>query len=158
MCHSGRGSLRFYSPTGINGWLSTFSLHEIVIDSTRWPSVEHYFQAAKFAAAEISERIRRLPSPEAAKAFAKAHSDQRRSDWYAVRDEVMLRALTAKFNQHPELQSALRATGDKCLVEDSADDEYWGRGEHGSGANRLGQLLMEVRKTLLIPGNAYERR
>jgi len=39
-------------------------------------------------------------------------------------------------------------TGDAELVEHSHNDRYWADGGDGSGQNRLGQLLMELRAQL----------
>ena len=57
----------------------------------------------------------------------------------------MLAALRAKFTQHDELKAVLLGTGDAELVEHTANDRYWGDGGDGSGKNRLGALLMQVR-------------
>jgi N-glycosidase YbiA len=42
----------------------------------------------------------------------------------------------------------LLATGDDLLVENAPGDYYWGCGKDGSGKNRLGTILMEVREIL----------
>jgi ribA/ribD-fused uncharacterized protein len=71
-----------------------------------------------------------------------------RADWEVVKDDVMRAALRAKFTQHPQLQSLLLATGDADLVEHTRNDTYWADGGDGSGRNRLGELLMELRTQL----------
>ena len=60
----------------------------------------------------------------------------------------MKAALLAKFNQNPGLLSLLQGTGDRELVDITPGDYYWGAGTKGKGKNRLGALLMEVRKEL----------
>ena len=60
----------------------------------------------------------------------------------------MLRGVRCKFKTHPELRELLIATGDELLVERSPIDFYWGCGEDGSGLNRLGAILMEIRAEL----------
>jgi predicted NAD-dependent protein-ADP-ribosyltransferase YbiA (DUF1768 family) len=35
-----------------------------------------------------------------------------------------------------------------AIVENSPFDDYWGCGKDGSGQNKLGQILMEVRELL----------
>ena len=57
-------------------------------------------------------------------------------------------ALRAKFAQNPELKSLLLSTGDSVLVEHTTNDCYWADGGDGSGKNRLGQLLVELREQL----------
>ncbi len=71
-----------------------------------------------------------------------------RRDWMAVRDDVMRTALMAKFTQHDDLRAVLLGTGAAVLVEHTNNDSYWGDGGDGSGVNRLGLLLMEVRAGL----------
>lgn len=71
-----------------------------------------------------------------------------RRDWEAVKDQVMLDALCAKFTQHDDLRVILLGTGDAKLVEHTVNDSYWGDGGDGSGKNRLGQLLMRLRDEL----------
>jgi N-glycosidase YbiA len=60
----------------------------------------------------------------------------------------MRKAVTAKFEQHPELTRLLLGTGDALLVENTSNDDYWGDGGDGSGRNMLGRILMEVRQRL----------
>ena len=72
----------------------------------------------------------------------------RRSDWEGIKDDIMLKALLCKFTQHKKLKKKLLDTGSKRLVEHTFNDSYWGDGGDGSGSNKLGQLLMEVRKKL----------
>jgi hypothetical protein len=60
----------------------------------------------------------------------------------------MLEAVRAKFTQHDDLKAILLGTGDAKLVEHTENDSYWGDGGDGSGKNRLGQLLMQLRTEL----------
>jgi hypothetical protein len=46
------------------------------------------------------------------------------------------------------LKALLLGTGEAVLVEHTANDSYWGDGGDGSGKNRLGALLMQVRAEL----------
>lgn len=60
----------------------------------------------------------------------------------------MLHGLRLKFQQHDLLRHFLLQTGTAVLIYDTERDEYWGYGIAGSGRNRLGGLLMSVRKEL----------
>ncbi len=60
----------------------------------------------------------------------------------------MLRAVRAKFAQHADLAALLLSTGDALIVERSRRDHYWGDGGDGTGANKLGQILMQLRAEL----------
>lgn len=59
----------------------------------------------------------------------------------------MTDAIDAPGLQHEELRQLLLKTGERPLVEHTANDSYWGDGGGGGrGKNRLGALLMEVRE------------
>jgi ribA/ribD-fused uncharacterized protein len=60
----------------------------------------------------------------------------------------MKEALQAKFTQHSGLRSLILHTSDAELVEHTQNDNYWADGGDGSGKNRLGKLLMELRAQL----------
>lgn len=68
-----------------------------------------------------------------------------RLDWDQVKDDVMLKALIAKFSQNTHLSKKIADTGDKLLIEHTSRDSYWGDGGNGTGLNMLGKLLMQVR-------------
>lgn len=113
----------------------------------RWATTEHYFQAQKFigTAPSVALAIRATTRPRAAFTLARAHADAVRTDWADVRDDVMLTACRAKFEQHPSLRRLLLSTAPRALVEHTTADAYWGDGGDGSGLNRLGATLMRVR-------------
>jgi DNA-directed RNA polymerase II subunit RPB2 len=114
-----------------------------------WPTVEHYYQAMKFPQ-DIAwqEEIRMVPTPARAKKMGTDRSRPVRGDWDSIKEKVMKAALVAKFQQNPGLLAVLQGTDDKILADASPNDIYWGSGMKGRGKNRLGALLMEVRKEL----------
>ena len=61
----------------------------------------------------------------------------------------MMIALRAKLDQFPELKQLLLSTAGNSLVEHTENDNYWGDGGGGSGLNRLGMLLVELRENYL---------
>ena len=69
-----------------------------------------------------------------------------RKDWDEIRDKIMYKGLKSKFNQNPSLKKLLIKTKDRELVENSPYDKYWGIGKDGTGENKLGELLMKLRK------------
>lgn len=73
-----------------------------------------------------------------------------RSDWETAKEEVM-RALREKFAQNPALRAQLLRTAPSLLQEASPHDVYWGVGPSGTGQNRLGVLLMQLRSDLAVP-------
>ncbi len=138
----------FYRQTDRYGEFSNFSPHPFSLKSKVWPTSEHYFQAQKFAGTEHEEEVRLTKSPMIAARIGRSRQRPLRTDWEAVKDEVMREALRAKFGQHPKLKSLLLSTGDAELIEHTRNDNYWGDGGDGSGKNRLGKLLMELRAEL----------
>ncbi len=119
--------------------LSNFAATPFELDGRRWPTVEHYFQAAKAVDPAEAERVANAESPAKAKQLGR--QVRLRQEWDQLREEVMLRALRAKFAQHDESRAMLLATKRRPLHEDAPWDRYWG----GAGKDRLGVLLMQVR-------------
>ena len=60
----------------------------------------------------------------------------------------MTEAVRAKFTQHPWLRDLLLSTGEAHLIEHTRNDRYWGDGGDGTGKNKLGLILMEIRAEL----------
>lgn len=146
--------VRFYHSDQPWGELSNFSRHAVFLDGRVWPTVEHFYQAQKFAGTPEEELIRCAATPLLAKRLAAELSPgYRRDDWPAVKEQVMLVGLRAKFQQHPDLRDRLLRSGDRLLVEHTANDAYWGDAGDGTGENRLGALLMQVRTELRRGGN-----
>lgn len=140
-----REPIRFYHSDEVYGALSNFSRHAVYAAGRVWPTAEHRYQSQKFTGTHREEQIRLAPSPTKAKILASEWRSWQRPAWDRVKDAVMLEVLRAKFTQHPDLEQMLFETGDRDLVEQTASDFYWGDGGDGSGENRLGALLMEVR-------------
>ena len=141
-----KSAIQFYHSDQPWGELSNFSRHAVFIKSRVWPTVEHFYQAQKFAGTFHEESIRRCQTPTLAKRRApELEKEHRREGWTAVREAVMLEGLRAKFSQHPDLADLLLSSGDRILVEHTQNDTYWGDGGDGTGKNRLGHLLMQIR-------------
>lgn len=137
--------IRFYRVADPYGWMSNFYASPMTLDGRVWPTVEHYFQARKFAGTPHEEEIRQATSPMIAARMGRSRSRPLRPDWEQVKDEVMLTALRAKFEQNLVLLRMLFQTRDARIVEHTENDRYWADGGDGSGRNRLGELLMQVR-------------
>jgi len=138
----------FYRVSERYGEFSNFSAHPISLKGKTWPTSEHYFQAQKFAGTEYEEEIRRAKSPMMAARMGRSRKRPLRKDWESAKETVMREALSAKFTQHPGLRSLLLSTGEETIVEQTVNDDYWGDGGDGTGKNRLGMLLMELRHKL----------
>lgn len=151
---SSRPVIRFYSTTGEYGCFSNFSAHSVFLKGKRWPTTEHYFQAQKFPDTPHEEEVRMAKKPMLAASMGRDRKRPLRSDWESVKDAIMLEAVRAKFTQHEELTAILLGTGDALLIEHTANDNYWADGGDGSGKNRLGEILMQVREELRTTNEA----
>lgn len=138
--------IRFYSTSEKWACLSNFWHAPFNLDGWDWPTVEHYFQAAKTDNFEERKRVYAAKSPALAKSIGRRVT--LRPNWDAIKEDVMLRALVAKFAQNLELKAVLVGTGDAELKEAAPRDYHWGIGRTGTGKNRLGILLMRVREEL----------
>eukprot|EP00771_Trimastix_marina_P000945 gnl/Trimastix_PCT/1981.p2 GENE.gnl/Trimastix_PCT/1981~~gnl/Trimastix_PCT/1981.p2 ORF type:complete len:182 (-),score=23.35 gnl/Trimastix_PCT/1981:43-513(-) len=141
-----RRTINFYRAGDTWGLFSNFYASPVYLDEKRWPTTEHYFQAQKFLEERYQEEIRRAPKPRDAANLGRRRDWPLRKDWEEIKEDVMERALMAKFTQHNELRAQLLSTGDAHLVEHTTNDRYWGDGGgDGAGRNRLGFLLEKVR-------------
>ncbi len=134
------------------GCFSNFSAHGFVLDDAYWPTSEHYFQAQKFVGTSYAEKIRAARSPKIAANLGRSRKEPLRPDWEQVKDDVMRRAVLRKFQTHDSIRQVLLSTDEALLVENSPTDYYWGCGADGSGLNRLGEVLMEIRQQLRREG------
>jgi len=138
-------------------FLSNFYPCTINLDGIVFPSAEHAFQAHKCQNKEDLMRIINAKSPSEAKRLGRQVS--LRPYWEDIKEFVMLRVVKAKFTQNADLQVKLKKTYPCLLVEGNTwGDTYWGvdlrrpdkNAKYGFvGQNRLGEILMLVRRELI---------
>lgn len=129
--------------------LGNYSSCVVFYNGHAYQSVEHAYQAQKSLDPVAQKQIRDQPTPATAKKLAR--NVALRPNWDDVKVGIMRELLCEKFSQEPE-RSILLATGDHELVEGNWwGDRFWGQCPVGTGENKLGQLLMEIR-TLLRQG------
>lgn len=143
-------TIYFYSTTDSYGCFSNFSAHGFQLDGKYWKTSEHYFQAKKFAGTPHEHEIRAAKTPKQAAQMGRDRKRPLRKDWESVKDNIMRRAIRAKFETHADIRAILLNTGDAPIVENAPGDYYWGCGQDGTGKNMLGKILMEVRDALRI--------
>ena len=138
---------------------SNMAEYPMEIDGIKYPSVEHYFQAMKateFKDEDSLKKIMKTKTGKAVKAVGKKVNNFNQDVWDSKKNEVMEKAVKAKFVQHPELRKKLQETGDKMIGEANPRDLYWGIGtsitqekakfpSKWRGLNKLGKILMELR-------------
>ena len=66
----------FWSKAEEYAELSNYAQFPFVLDGREWPSVEHWYQAAKFTDPVVREQIRQMGHPGQAKRYAKGHADE----------------------------------------------------------------------------------
>ena len=124
-------------------FLSNFFHSPIEVHNYSFENNEAGFQAFKDLA-RIGEFARIKPS----QAKKLGRQVQLRPDWEQVKNSVMEDVVRAKFTQNAELKQRLLATGDRLLIEGNWwKDTTWGIANN-KGENRLGTILMKVRKEI----------
>lgn len=124
----------------------------MITDGEIWfPTVEHYYQAAKAKNKEDYKAIAAAPTPGKAKKLGR--EAEMRADWEEVKDNIMLEALRQKFS-HKLLKEKLLATGEERLEEGNYwHDNIWGKCycvecQNTVGQNKLGKMLMKIREEI----------
>ena len=137
--------------------------YPIEIEGSTYPTVEHYYQAMKareFGDSESEKRILEARTPKAAKAIGRKVTNFMKESWDEKRREIMLRAVKAKFVQHPELQKQLLDTGKRPIGKADPRNTFWGIGTGVAsekstnptkwrGQNQLGKMLMSFREDFM---------
>lgn len=126
-------------------FLSNFEYATITYEGKEYISNEHAFQACKCVNELDHELIRNSLTARDAKNLG--GKVIRRNDWEFVKDSVMLDINRIKYLK-PYLREQLLATGDAYLEEtNNWNDTYWGVC-NSIGLNKLGHILMQVRKEI----------
>lgn len=146
--------IRFCKPTGKYWFLSPLAAFKIkmYVDGHDYifPSVEHYYQAMKFYAKDPRFNvILNLKDPDEARLLTKTpeYKINRRPNFDEQKFYIMRNALYAKFKQNPDAAEMLKSTGNAILIKSCPVCYKCGFGE-GSGENRIGKFLMEIRTSL----------
>ena len=143
-------TIYFYKTNEKYGCFSNFSHYGFELDEKWWMTSKHYFQSQKIYGTEYVEIIRLLDNPMKAAKMGRNRNLPIREDWEEVKDDVMRKAVYAKFSQNIELKNILLDTDSEYIVENTSNDYYWGCGTNGSGKNMLGIILMEIRDKLKL--------
>jgi ribA/ribD-fused uncharacterized protein len=146
--------IRFCVPSGPYWFLSPLAPFPIKMtvdgQSFVFPSTEHYYQAMKFYASDPRFNvILNTPDADATRLLTKTpeYKLNRRENFDNEKFDIMERGLRAKFAQNADAAKMLRATGDAILIKACPVCYKCGFGI-GSGANRIGKIMMDIRKTL----------
>ena len=118
------------------------------LENKEWLTIEHYFQAMKFADETYQEKIRLAASAKQARKLGRTRFKRIKTNWRDLRAVFMTRAVYTRCKTYPDLARHLMNTGSKKLMENSQYDYYWGCGRDRRGTNMYGQVLMNVRDKL----------
>jgi len=125
-------------------FLSNFSNYGFELEGVYYKTVEHYFQAQKCTNKQEFQQIVNAETPALARKLGRKVS--LRKDWPEVKEEIMTKGVRAKFTQNPEAKELLLKTGEAELIEGNTwGDTFWGVC-NGKGQNKLGKILMKIRK------------
>lgn len=135
-------------------FLSNFYQSPFSINGVEYPTIEHYYQSAKFEEnPERKHAVLKQTDPLKAKQISNRFQEEDHSlnrneskwkEWNSIKINVMRDAIKAKFEQNHELKTQLKNTGKAILLEDDPKDAFWG-GRVAVSLNLLGKLLMEYR-------------
>lgn len=141
-------AILFYSSRGEYGAFSNFSRHAVRYKNRIWKTSEHAYQADKFDAPDVKNKIFHANTPGIAADIGRDRKNPLRKDWESVKVQIMYDVIKAKFTQHDHLKELLLSTGDRLIVEHTVNDTFWADGGDGKGKNMLGKLLMRLRDEL----------
>jgi ribA/ribD-fused uncharacterized protein len=137
------------------GAFSNLYKRHIEFEGLVYLTSEHAYQAGKASKPAVRDWILSAPTPAlAAMAAHGLYVWDVVPDWAQIKFDRMRCVLRAKFDQHPDLQELLLATGEARLVEagtvSNAVNRLWGE-VNGKGENMLGVMLMELRTAYRQP-------
>lgn len=146
--------IRFCKPEGEYWFLSPLAAFPIKMSVDgklfTFPTVEHYYQAMKFYSNDSRFNvILNLDNPDMARLLTKTpeYKTNRRANFDWRKFEIMENALREKFKQNPDAAELLKSTGNAILIKSCPVCYKCGFGE-GSGFNRIGKVLMQIRAEL----------
>lgn len=140
--------VKFYSRKSPYGEFSNFALFPIKVDNKIWGTSEHYYQAHKYDQSKFQEYVRQATTPEEAAVRGRNKEIPKRNNWKQVKDQIMYKALVAKYTQHKPLKELLLSTGEAPIIEHTKRDKYWGDAGNGTGQNKLGKMLVDIRSKI----------
>ena len=131
-------------------FLSNMFPCEVDIYNHKFKSSEHAYQWAKSIDVGINPCVVDALSPTEVKQWGKTF--KLRNNWNMYKESVMMDCVYTKFYNNDTLQKLLLETGNAYLEElNWWRDSEWGVDcKTGKGENKLGNILMNVRKMLRI--------
>jgi ribA/ribD-fused uncharacterized protein len=132
--------LWFNSKTADISWLSNFHPVEIEYENIKYQSVEAMYQAQKFP----QHQRQQFSNVRAAESKKLAENVILPINWNVEKLIVMRIGLRLKFSID-EYRTMLDNTGMATLIHLSPWDLFWGMDKNRTGANVMGNMLMDMR-------------
>jgi ribA/ribD-fused uncharacterized protein len=135
--------------TGKHRYLSNFWYAPVqTLDGIWVPTNEHAYQYEKSLDPEYRKYISLVCETPAEAKQCGRQVVTLRPDWDELKDAIMEDLIRQKFTIHYNLRTLLINTGDEYLQEGNwHGDAIWGVDlKTGAGQNKLGHLLMKIRK------------
>lgn len=153
--------ITFTSSKSYYGWMGNMSGYinkkplTIEYEGKLWKTTENLFQALRFDDLGIQGLIRKENGFNGKKVAKRFTSDMSIKPLSRKDLENMLLCVRLKVNQHPEVYTLLKETGDSYIIEDVTFRQggtglFWGAAklnQHWIGHNALGKIWMHVRDT-----------
>ena len=154
----------FWQADQSHGFLSNFWRSPFVVNEVHYLHCEQYLHHAKamlFADTDSASKILATDKPYECKQLGQTVAGFVQQEWDAVKFEIMVQGLRAKFSQQADLEAELLATDNALLAEAAPKDCIWGIGllanqswasrpDKWKGLNLLGEALMQVRAELQV--------
>ena len=144
----------------LSNWSTEYTFH---VGKKEYCCVEQYVQEEKaylFGDTRAAGQIRNETNPQAMKEIGNHIRNYNHVEWMDAVESITLKALMSKFSD-PSAMGAkdfLVETGERALGE-ATMNKFWGTGTHHAdpkaletwpGSNKLGNMLMEVRRRITI--------
>ena len=132
-------------------FLSNFYNSSVLFRGQIYQNAEAAFQATKCENKIDKMKFINISGKDAKKLGRRV---KLREDWEEVKNQIMYEVVLEKFKQNSDLKIKLLRTGDKEIIEmNQWHDNIWGKCicskcKDREGKNKLGKILMEVRKEL----------
>lgn len=130
--------------------LSAFYLHPLRWRNRNFISAEQAYQYAKLVHHKVTltrqKEMLRCKTSHACKQLAFKCVQTSNASWDLQKFELMEEICIAKSRQCRKFKEALRRSGDAHLLHNTETDSVWGCGFNLKGQNKMGHILMNVRR------------
>ena len=130
--------------------LSAFYHHPLRWQNHTFISAEQAYQYAKLVHHKVTvtrqREMLRCKSSHACKQLAYKCVPTSNASWDLKKYELMEKICSAKFQQCRKFKEALRGSGDAHLLHNTETDSVWGCGPDLNGQNKMGHILMNIRR------------